>query len=241
MIVRSFLTLFSLLTALLASGLSIPACADVTAEQIKGVAEVFLKQHSHQLLQQYGETTRIESRIDPLDSRLKMTDCPLPVTAKLKSINSTGRINIEVRCDSNIQWTLYVPAEIKVFHPVVMPVAPVPRNVKLTAADLELREADISQLNGSYFTSINDVVGMEARRLLSIDRPIIAAYLKPSVMINKGDAVIVTANSGGLMVKMPGIALRDGYQGQQISVRNTQSDRVVEALVTAPGQVEVPM
>ena len=239
--VRSFLTLLGPITLFAAATTGTPAWADMNASQIKAVADRFMAQHSRDLAQQYGQATRIEYRIDPLDSRLSMADCPVPVTAAIKSPVSIGHINIQVRCDSPIQWTLYVPAEVQLFRPVVIPIGPLGRGTTISASDLQLREIDISQLNGSYFTDIEEVVGMEARRLLPADRPIIASQLKAPVMINKGDAVIVTANSGGLKVKMPGVALADGYEGQQISVRNSTSERVVDALVTAPGQVEVPM
>lgn len=242
MIVRSFLTQFHRL--LLIAGMSHASLSfgTVDAEQIAAAATAFLEQHSRQLSQQYGEQTRIDYRLLGLDNRLSMAACNQPLATELKSLRAIGRINIQVRCDSpQTQWTLYVPAEIQMLRPVVTLSRPVGRNVPLAASDLELREMDVSLLMGTYYTDIDEVIGMEARRQLRADQVVTAEQLQPPVVIHKGDEVILTANSSGLTVKMPGIALRDGQQGQQISVRNSQSNRIVEAEVIGPGQVEVAM
>lgn len=242
MIVRSFLAHFHrllLLASLMAANNTFGA---VNAEQIAATANAFLDRHASQLSQQYGEQTRVIHRLSGLDSRVSMADCEKPLTTELKSLRAIGRINVQVRCDSpNVQWTLYVPAEVQLLRPVVTLVRPVGRGDPLNGSDLELREADVSLLTGTYFTDIEEVEGMEARRQLRADQPVTAEQLQPPIIVHKGDEVILTANSSGLTVKMPGIALRDGQQGQQISVRNSQSNRVVEAEVTGPGQVEVAM
>ena len=241
MIVRGFLTLFRLIIAPLALITSGMAQSAVGAGQIKAAADHFLVGYSRQLQQRYGDDTRVEYTIDRLDNRLSMADCPVALSARRKSIREVGRINVQVQCDSKVRWTLYVPANIRLYRKVVTLTGPVSRGQALSAADLELREVDTATLTGNYFTDVKEAVGMVARRLLRADRPLIASSLKPAMMVHKGDAVILTANSGGLTVKMPGVALRDGGEGEQISVRNTQSKRVVEAEVTGPGQVQVPM
>lgn len=241
MIVRSFLILLRLILLPVAVLACDAAQGAVGPGQIKAAADRFLAGYSRQLQKRYGGNTRVTYSIDRLDNRLSMADCPVALTAQRNSIRKVGRINVQVQCDSKVRWTLYVPAEIKLFRRVVTLVGPVSRGQALTAGDLELREVDTARLTGEYFTDIDAAVGMVARRLLRADRPLLAANLKPALMVHKGDAVILTANSGGLTVKMPGVALRDGGEGEQISVRNTQSKRVVEGRVVAPGQVEVPM
>ncbi|MCY1411705.1 flagella basal body P-ring formation protein FlgA [compost metagenome] len=57
--------------------------------------------------------------------------------------------------------------------------------------------------------------------------------------MRRGDAVMIRARSSRVNVVMPGEALADGVPGQQIRVRNLQSQRVVKARVVEPGTVEV--
>jgi flagella basal body P-ring formation protein FlgA len=235
--IRGFL---SLLSCLIANGIS-PAWAGVTAEQIQQLAEQHLASHEQLLYQRYGETVRIESQINGLDSRLNMADCESKPETELKSQSGFGRVSIKVSCDSGANWSLYVPAQIDLYREVVVAEHPLPRNSKIRAAQLGLREMNITRLNGSYFTDINAVIGYEASRQISADRPITASHLQQPLVVKKGDAVFMTASSGSLVVKIPAEALNDGRLGEQIRVRNRQSKRIVDAKITGPGQVEVAM
>ncbi|MEE8058876.1 MAG: flagellar basal body P-ring formation chaperone FlgA [Pseudomonadales bacterium] len=237
MIIRSFLLVFSLLSSLI----STPAFSAVDAEQIRATAADFLADHTLELTQQYGSAARVDYKIDNLDPRLSMADCPQALNAELKSFNRVGHINIKVSCQHKTPWSLYIPAQVNLYRPVVSVTTPVAKGSTLSTAILQLQEMDISKLRGTYFSDVKDVAGMQAKRPLQPDKPVLASHLERPILIKRGDAVLVTAHTGNLMVKMPGTALMDGHKGEQISIRNRQSKRVVEARVTAPGQASVIM
>jgi flagella basal body P-ring formation protein FlgA len=237
MILRSFLLLFSGLLA----AFSPITSAKVGSEAIKSSVSLFMAKHIALVEEDYGGNVRIEFTISQLDSRLTMQSCPQPLTVKLKSQNTIGRINVRVSCQEKNVWSLYVPVEVDLFRPVVAAVMPVAKGTQLGHSQLEMREMNVGKLNGTYYTDISTVIGMQAKRNIRADKPIIAGYLEPPLMVKKGDSVQMTAQSGGLMVRIPGIALSDGQQGQQISVRNSQSNRVVEAKVSSHGQVIIAM
>lgn len=239
--VRSFLVSFRVLAWVIAGFAAVPVNGAVNANQITAVAERFLASHSAAVKSQFGDGVRIEAATDRIDSRLNMADCDVPLTAEERTQRLMGRINIQIRCDGSSPWTLYVPAEIRVYREIVVLVESVGRGAVLQRTDLSMREMDISQLNGSFYGSIEEVEGMVARRMLSAGKPLTDAVLELPVVVHRGDEVILTASGNGLMVRIPGEALADGQAGQQISVRNKQSNRVVEAEVTGPGQVEVAM
>jgi flagella basal body P-ring formation protein FlgA len=237
MIVRSFLLVFNLII----TALSPAAFAATDAAQIRNSIEAHMEAYIQELAGQYGPSAQIKYQIAQLDPRLSMADCPQPLTTERKSNNPIGKVNLQVSCRQTALWSLYVPVEINLYRPVVCPISPIARGTEITASQLQLLQLDISKLSGSYFLQVEEVVGMQAKRLLQPDSPIIASHLQPPVLVKKGDAVVMTANSGSLTVKIPGIALKDGRHGEQISIRNTQSKRVVEARVTAPGQADVAL
>lgn len=237
MIVRSFLPVFSLMAAVI----SHQALGAVKAEHIHASVAHFMTDYSAKLADQYGNTARVEYKIGNLDPRLSMADCPQALSTQLKSLNSVGKINVQVSCQKTAIWSLYVPVNISLYRPVVSLVTPVAKGTLLSQAQLRLQDIDISRLNGTYFTAIDQVAGMQSKRPLRADSPILADHLQAPIMIKRGDAVLMTARSGSLVVKIPGVALADGHHGEQISIRNSQSKRVVEARVTAPGQVAVVM
>ncbi len=237
MIVRSFFIFFSALICLY-TGYSY---GDVSAEDIKARVSVFMEDHIALLQDDYGDKVRIEYSVNTLDARLSMKDCPDDLEVELKSRNSIGRVNIRVSCNEQNPWSLYVPVDVDLYRPIVTTITPVAKGEQLTRAELEMREMDISQLNGTYFTRMDEVIGMQAKRPIRADKPVIANYLEPPLLIKKGEQVQMTARSGGLVVKIAGVALMDGHKGQQISVRNNQSKRVVEARVSGPGQVSIQL
>ena len=96
---------------------------------------------------------------------------------------------------------------------------------------------DISQIRGNYYFSINDVVNMEIKRQLKPGAAITRSNLRPPMLIEKGDSVVLSAKIGSLKVRTTAIAMSNGRKGQQIRVKNKQSKRIVDARVTGPGAV----
>ncbi|MFA7553457.1 MAG: flagellar basal body P-ring formation chaperone FlgA [Spongiibacteraceae bacterium] len=237
MIVRSFLLLYSVVFTL-----SSPlATASVTSSDIKASVSLFMDGYIQQLQESYGDEVRIEYHIRSLDPRLAMADCPHKPISELKSPNSIGNINIRVSCQQGQPWSLFVPVSVDLFRPIVVTTLPTAKGSTLTASQLELREMDVSQINGSYFTRIEDVTGNQASRPLNADSVIVAGYIEPPLLVKRGESVMITAKSGGLLVKISGTALADGHLGEQIRVRNNQSKRIVDAVVDALGQVVIPL
>jgi len=104
-----------------------------------------------------------------------------------------------------------------------------------------LRERDVGTLGQGFLTDLDQAVGMKMLRPTVIDQVLTPQHLEQAEVVQKGDHVVIIARSGSLSVRMPGEALSKGGQGEQIRVRNLNSQRVVKARITGPGQVEVAM
>jgi flagellar basal body P-ring formation protein FlgA len=237
MIVRSFLLLFSVLVPMVGNH----SHASTKPEDIQARVSTYMNEYREQLMVQYGPSVRIEYEISNVDPRLSMADCEQPLTVKLKAQSKIGRANLKVSCFKGSAWSIYVPATIKLYRKVVVTTMPIARQAKLSEAALELQERDVSTLRGTYFTAMEKVQGMQARRPLQPGSPVLANQIEPPIMIKRGESVLMSASSGSLQVKIPAKALMDGRIGDQISVQNRQSKRVVEAKVVGPGHVVVPM
>ncbi len=59
----------------------------------------------------------------------------------------------------------------------------------------------------------------------------------PADLINKGESIIIEAKKGALVVRTQGLALENGYQGQQIRVLNERSQKEIRARVVRRGVV----
>jgi flagellar basal body P-ring formation protein FlgA len=107
----------------------------------------------------------------------------------------------------------------------------------LEAADLTVLQEPRSQ--ASTLARMNTALGMAARRELHPGQPIqIADLMKPEV-IKRNDTVTLIYQAPGLTLTLRGQAQDSGAVGDTIGVLNPQTKRVVQGVVSGPGQVMV--
>ena len=230
--------------ALLASGLGVTARADnvTLPDLLIGVTQGFLEFTVEDYLATTQTPGRYEIQVSQLDPRLRMPMCDKELTATLESpAQPIGRVTVKVRCEGASPWTVFVPAQVKLFRDVVVITRPLKRTAIIDFDDVALRERDISLINQGYLTSLDQALGQRLTRPMVTDQVITLVHLEQAEVIRKGDQVVISASSGGLNVRMPGEALSNGSMSEQIRVKNLNSNRVIKARVTAPGQVEVAL
>ncbi|MFW1676700.1 flagellar basal body P-ring formation chaperone FlgA [Pontibacter sp. JAM-7] len=199
--------------------------------------ESLAKQH---LLQHYRNLTpdaRIEVKISPINRAVKLKKCSRPVHFGTPRGNG-HRISLKAFCPMPF-WQLYVAAEVYLYAPVVITRKSLPRNSALSAANVMLKEADITN-QSSYFSDIATLNGWSTKRSLAAETVLTADMLKQPVAIQRNDAVLIEAKRQHVSIRVPGTALEDGAVGEQIRVRNDQSGIEIKGIITAPGQVRVP-
>jgi flagella basal body P-ring formation protein FlgA len=232
------------LLTLLALGSSATARADnvTLPDLLIGVTQGFLEFTVEDYLATTQTPGRYEIQVNQLDPRLRMPMCDKELTATLESpAQPIGRVTVKVRCEGSSPWTVFVPAQVKLFRDVVVVTRPLKRTGIIGVEDIALRERDIGLINQGYLTSLDQAIGQKLTRPMVTDQVITLVHLEQAEVIRKGDQVVISASSGALSVKMPGEALSNGGMSEQIRVKNLNSNRVIKARVTAPGQVEVAL
>ncbi len=221
-----------------------PALADAVTlpDMLIGVTQGFLEFTVEDYLATSQTEGRYEIEVNRLDPRMHMPMCDKELTATLESpATPIGRVTVKVRCDSSSPWTVFVPAQVRLFRDVVTTTRPLKRAGIIEPSDVMLRERDISLINQGYFTALDQAIGQKLTRPTVADQVLTLVHLEQAEVISKGDQVVITARSGTLSVRMPGEALSNGGLREQIRVKNLNSNRVIKAQVIAPGQVEVAM
>lgn len=237
------LALVGVLPALGLFGYSQAHAADLTLpEELIGATEGFLEFMVEDYLERSEITARHEIQVNPLDPRLRLAACDSNLTQSLESpAQPVGRVTVRVSCEGSTPWTVFVPAQVRIFRPVVVVKTALRRDSIIGAGDVALVEQDVSLLNRGYVTEVEQVIGRKLTRATRTDQVLTPAMLQLAEAVRRGDQVVISARSGGINVRMQGEALSGGTLGEQISVRNLTSQRVIRARVTGPGQVEVEM
>jgi flagella basal body P-ring formation protein FlgA len=237
------LALVGVLPALGLFGYSQTHAADLTLpEELIGATEGFLEFMVEDYLERSEITARHEIQVNPLDPRLRLAACDSDLTQSLESpAQPVGRVTVRVSCEGSTPWTVFVPAQVRIFRPVVVVKTALRRDSIIGAGDVALVEQDVSLLNRGYVTEVEQVIGRKLTRATRTDQVLTPSMLQLAEAVRRGDQVVISARSGGINVRMQGEALSGGTLGQQISVRNLTSQRVIRARVAGPGQVEVEM
>lgn len=202
-------------------------------QQVAGFVEEFALSHYPR--------QRINVEVNNLDSRTSLRNCDEPLDMTIHGKQSLEqRMLIRVSC-TDAGWSIYVPVKLQIFRKIAIARHVLSRGQTVTEADIDWLEQDIAPLNGSFFTRPRSVVGKRTRRNIPAGQIIKPQTLERALTVRKGDEVYITAQTGSISVRMLAVALDNGKTGDKIEVRNKRSNKVIQARVTGPGQVDVVM
>ncbi|MGI9343805.1 MAG: flagellar basal body P-ring formation chaperone FlgA [Gammaproteobacteria bacterium] len=191
-------------------------------------------------LTQNGARVTVEA--DEIDARLRLAHCDSPLAVKIPPARrGNTRVTAEVRCAGSNPWKVHVPARVVVYQQVVVAARSMARGSVLAAGDIELAEQDTSSLPAGFLLQTEHAIGTQLRRDINAGKPLSPAMLETPALVKRGQQVTLEAGSGGMVVRMAGVAKADGIKGQVIPVENTRSRRVVHGVVRTGRTVEVPL
>lgn len=223
--------------ALLASCMMPLACMAAAYESHDHIREV-ARQHVLERAGEFAGTVKVTTA--RLDRRLRLNACDKPLTA-YDSPNGLrpGRNAVGVRCDGNKPWKIYVSTNIATLESVVIAARAVSRGQLLTANDLKNEMHDTSRIHKAYYTDLESLLGMKAKRSIAAGRVLDANLVQRRQLVKRGTSVHILAGEGPLQVRMKGKALDNGARGERVRVRNLSSGREVTGEVIASGVIQV--
>tara|TARA_R110001592_G_scaffold60539_1_gene184145 strand:+ start:2066 stop:2767 length:702 start_codon:yes stop_codon:yes gene_type:complete len=185
---------------------------------------------------------RSDFDIGNIDPRFNEKSCTLPLEFSLnRSPLSQANLTVLSECKDETPWKIYITTKFNVYGNVVYASSTLPRSHTIQRQDIEVKEVAINQHYYASFSNIDDVVGMIAKRSIRHGSVIQANLLQAPKLIKQGDDVVIMASTQGIMIRMRGTAMQDGELGQQISIKNNQSERIIKARVSDSGLVSVTL
>jgi flagella basal body P-ring formation protein FlgA len=117
----------------------------------------------------------------------------------------------------------------------VTPVRAIRSQTMIEAEDLALGEESVP--GGA--TSIEEVIGMEAKVALYPGRPILFSHLREPALVERNAVVRMSYVNGPLRIVTDGRALDRAAAGEMVRVMNLASKQTVTGVVAADGSIEV--
>jgi flagellar basal body P-ring formation protein FlgA len=182
-----------------------------------------------------------EVKMLPLDPRLRLSHCDVPIDYQVSPQPSgLSSATVKVSCNgSAAHWMLYAPAQIAVFGETAVAAHNLERGSLIQTGDFRFVRQNLTAIGANYVDPAALIVGQELKRAVREGEPLRLSYIEPPKIVQRGDRVTLEAQALGLNVAAPGTAMANGKVGERIQVKNTQSNKVVDALVVAPGRVRV--
>lgn len=224
---------------LLMSTAGLAQAANTTAEQIQRAAASFLKTFAEQQAENGFNVTHKTGR---LDSRLALATCERPLAVSFSGDPwQTTQPTLQVACQGERPWRMFLNASVSIRGEGLVAARPLARGERVMASMIAAESVVVNATRKGVITDVNQLVGMEMRRGVNAGTLMTPDLLSAPAAVTRGDHVIITARKGSFSVNSRGKAMADASVGDQVLVENLSSSRTIKALVTAPGQVEIPM
>lgn len=167
----------------------------------------------------------------------------LPACAALEAFQpagsrAIGKTTVGVRCLAPGQWTVYLPAQVRVIDRYAVTRQPLPANHVLTAADIVLSEGDLGALPIDVVSDAAAMVGYRTVSGLAAGAPLRHTLLRPPLAVQQGQVTRLMLNGPGFSVQSEGQALANASRGDRVRVK-TASGQVVSGVAQDGQQVVV--
>jgi flagella basal body P-ring formation protein FlgA len=120
---------------------------------------------------------------------------------------------------------------------IVVPAHAIARGETITDDDLVYADVPAGQIQAGVVTSMNDLEGMEARRVLREGDAVRPDDVRKPILVAKGTTVTMEFTAPGITLTAVGKATTEGGLGETVTVLNPVSYRQIACVVTGPGTV----
>jgi flagella basal body P-ring formation protein FlgA len=146
-----------------------------------------------------------------------------------------------------LAWGLGTPARAGDAAPMAVPTVTIPVLARDLAAGEVVSADDLVDLPvqgpvaGSVVQREQDIIGLAARKPLRAGRPIALSELRQPILVAKGSLVNIRVSMPGIELSTTAKAIEQGAMGEVVRVMNLTSNRIIQAVITGPGEAQVPV
>jgi len=207
-----------------------------SADELKAlVTEFLIAENGHA---NAGSEHPLQIKVSPPDSRLRLTACsesPVVFWPNGKQIRRV--VSVGVRCDDVKPWTIYMQAQLSQIRSLPVLASSVRRGEILHGGLVEYRDIDIFRQPYAASASPENLFGMEFNRSLRQGTLVARDVLRSPLMVRRGDRLTVQYKRGSILIQASAEAMANARQGERVSVKNPQSQRLYDATVIGAGLV----
>ncbi len=132
-----------------------------------------------------------------------------------------------------------LPVRIDLYDDVLVAAQSLHKGQIIGDQQVILQKKNISRLNSGYYSQSDSLLELEVKRNIKRGTILTPMSLQPRLLVKSGQRVTLLLNYKGLHIKSSGQALQSARRGEVVKVRNNQSNRIVEGIVSGEAQVRI--
>ncbi len=215
---------------------SVPA----KAGEIHSLMSIKLQAEAFILGQDYKSPYPPRFQLGKLDSRLRLKACQQDLAVEFTRPNVVfGKTALTLRCPVKPFWKLHLPVVIDVYDDVAVATKPLLKGQIIDTSTFKFEKRNIVRLKNGYYAQHDALRQLQAKRNLKRGTVLTPRNLAARLLVRSGQRVTLVLNINGLQVKSSGKALQSASYGQVVRVRNSQSQKIVEGVVSGEALVQV--
>ena len=144
-----------------------------------------------------------------------------------------------VKVNDVVRNKVKISGWVDIFKYVVCASRDIERGEKISEDDLYMVKRNLSHLSSKILTDKNEIIGLIAKHNIKADTSIKEWMIGKAPVVVRGDIVTIMAESGNLMVTVPGKVLTKGFPGDVVKVQNLMSKKEIVAKVVNQSTVAV--
>jgi len=152
---------------------------------------------------------------------------------------SNGRFNAIVAWGSGNDERVRLSGRVERMTEVPMLTSRVMRGAVIGEADIVWKSMPEARLPRSTIIEADMIIGMAAKRSLQAGKPLASGDVRRPLLVNRGETVTMVLHTPSMQLTAKGRALEHGSRGDTIRISNLQTNTVVDAIVTGPGQARI--
>ncbi len=144
-----------------------------------------------------------------------------------------------VKVNGIVRNKVKISGWVDIFKAVVCASRDLERGEKINEDDLYMVKRNLSHLSSKILTDKKEIVGLIAKHNIKADTCLKEWMVEKAPVVNRGDIVTIMAESGDLLVTVPGRVLMKGFSGELVKVQNLMSKKEIFAKVVNHSTVAV--
>ena len=189
-----------------------------------------------QLLLTYPLAHSIETQVRLPRSSDSLPFCNTKIEFNASAVD-VGRTRVRATCGSPL-WSIRGTANSKVTIDALVAGQAMKKGHRLTETDFRMSRVILTTPQKSYYSN-NLINGHQLKHRLRPGELITYKHIEPNYAVRKGDLVSISYVSNTFKLSTDGIAEENGVVGDLIKVHNTQSEKLLQVIVTGNQAVKL--